>query len=249
MRRKGVQAVAVSGVFSPVNPAHEEQAASLIRQEAPDLRVTLSHEIGRVGILERENAAVLNASLAEFAEHIIRGIQEAVTSLGLDVPLFLSQNDGTLMDADFAIKYPVFTIASGPNNSMRGTAFLSGVRDGIVVDIGGTSTDAGALSNGFPREASVAVVIAGVRTNFRMPDVYSIALGGGSIVGTGPLSIGPKSVGYRLSEEGKVFGGSTLTATDLAVAGGLAWIGEPGAVQDLDSRLVEQGLAARPRII
>ena len=242
MRRKGVSAVAVSGVFSPVNPAHEEQAASLIRQEAPDMRVTLSHEIGRVGILERENAATLNAALAEVAEHIIRGIREAISSLGLNVPLFLSQNDGTLMDADYAIQYPVFTIASGPTNSMRGAGFLSGVRDGIVVDIGGTSTDGGALAGGFPREASVAVDIAGVRTNFRMPDVYSIALGGGGIVATEPLSIGPESVGYRLSEEAMVFGGATLTASDLAVAGGLSRIGEPRLVQGLDSGLVERGL-------
>ena len=242
MRKKGVRAVAVSGVFSPVDPAHEEQAGAVIREEAPDLRVTLSHEIGRVGILERENAATLNACLAEMAERTIRAIRDAIGSLGLDVPLFLSQNDGTLMDAGFAARYPVFTIASGPTNSMRGAAFLSGVREGIVVDVGGTSTDSGALVSGFPREASVAVSIGGVRTNFRMPDVHSIALGGGSNIGTQPLSIGPESVGYRLLEEAMVFGGSTLTATDLAVAGGLAKVGEPSLVKDLDAGLVQQGL-------
>ncbi len=242
MRRKGVRAVAVSGVFSPVNPAHEEQAGAVIWEEAPDIRVTLSHEIGRVGILERENAATLNACLSDVAQRTIHAIQDAISSLGLNVPLFLSQNDGTLMDAGFAARYPVFTIASGPTNSMRGAAFLSGVRDGIVVDVGGTSTDGGALVGGFPREASVAVSIAEVRTNFRMPDVHSIALGGGSVVGTRPLTIGPESVGYRLLEEGKLFGGSTLTATDLAVAGGLADVGEPALVEDLDAGLVKQGL-------
>jgi len=242
MRKKGVRAVAVSGVFSPVNPAHEEQAGAVIRQEAPDLWVTLSHEIGRVGILERENAATLNACLAEVAQRTIHAIQDAISSLGLNVPLFLSQNDGTLMDAGFAARYPVFTIASGPTNSMRGAAFLSGIRDGIVLDVGGTSTDGGALVNGFPREASVSVSIAEVRTNFRMPDVHSIALGGGSIIGTQPLTIGPESVGYRLLEEGKLFGGSTITATDLAVAGGLAKVGEPALVEDLDAELVKQGL-------
>jgi N-methylhydantoinase A/oxoprolinase/acetone carboxylase beta subunit len=242
MRQKGVRAVAVSGVFSPVNPDHEEQAGAVIRQEAPDLRVTLSHEIGRIGILERENAATLNACLVEVAQSTIHAIQDAISSLGLNVPLFLSQNDGTLMDAGFAARYPVFTIASGPTNSMRGAAFLSGIRDGIVLDVGGTSTDGGALVNGFPREASVSVSIAEVRTNFRMPDVHSIALGGGSIIGTQPLTIGPESVGYRLLEEGKLFGGSTITATDLAVAGGLAKVGESALVVDLDVELVRQGL-------
>ena len=191
MRTKGVKAVAVSGVFSPINPAHEEQAAALIRQAAPDLRVTLSHEIGRVGILERENAAALNAALSAAAERVIPSIQSAISSLGLDVPLFISQNDGTLMDSGFATRYPVFTIASGPTNSMRGAAFLSGIRDGIVIDIGGTSTDGGALVNGFPREASVEVAIAEVRTNFRMPDVVSIPLGGGSIIATEPTANRP----------------------------------------------------------
>ena len=244
MRTKGVKAVAVSGVFSPINPAHEEQAAALIRQAAPELRVTLSHEIGRVGILERENAAALNAALSAAAERVIPSIQSAISSLGLDVPLFISQNDGTLMDSVFATHYPVFTIASGPTNSMRGAAFLSGIRDGIVIDIGGTSTDGGALVNGFPREASVEVAIAEVRTNFRMPDVVSIPLGGGSIIATEPLRIGPQSVGYRLSTESKVFGGTVTTASDLAVAGGLAQFGNPNAVRDLDHTLVENGLNA-----
>ena len=243
MVKKGVEAVAVCGVFSAVNPAHEEAAAELIREEAPHLRVTLSRDIGRIGILERENAAALNACLAGTATRTIRGIRDAIQSLSLDAPLYLSQNDGTLMDAAYAARYPVFTIASGPTNSMRGASYLSGVQDGIVVDVGGTSTDVGALVRGFPREASVAVSIAGVRTNFRMPDVLSVALGGGSIVHTGPLSIGPQSAGYRLSEEARVFGGQTLTATDIAVASGRARVGDPALVSALDAGLVGDAVA------
>ncbi len=249
MQAEGVQAVAVSGVFSPIEPGHEERAAAVIRETAPELRVTLSHRIGRVGILERENAAALNAALSAAAERIIPRIHESMGKLGLDVPLYLSQNDGTLMDADFATRYPVFTIASGPTNSMRGAAFLSGIRNGIVMDVGGTSTDGGALVNGFPREASVWVEMAGVRTNFRMPDVVSIALGGGSIIETTPLRVGPTSVGHRLTQEARVFGGMTLTASDLAVAGGLAKMGDPDVVRDLDRSLVEEGLSHIRRML
>ena len=239
MINKGVRGVAVSGVFSPVDTSHEERAGDIIREESSDLNVTLSSEIGRVGILERENAATLNACLVDVAERTISAIRNAISSLGLDVPLFLSQNDGTLMDAEFAASYPVFTIASGPTNSMRGAAFLSGVLDGIVVDIGGTSTDGGALVSGFPREASVAVNVAGVRTNFRMPDVFSIALGGGSIVQRDPLQIGPASVGYRLVEEGLVFGGNVLTTTDMAVVAGLADIGNSGLLGGVGKSFAE----------
>ena len=243
MNDEGIEAVAVSSVFSPIDPTHEERAADVIRQTSPEIRVTLSHQIGRVGILERENAAALNAALSVAAEGIIPRIRQSLNNLGLHVPLYLSQNDGTLMDADFATRYPVFTIASGPTNSMRGAAFLSGVANGIVVDVGGTSTDAGALINGFPREASVSVEMAGVRTNFRMPDVVSIALGGGSIVETTPLRIGPTSVGHRLTHEARVFGGDTLTASDLAVSGGLTRMGDPDNLRDLDPALVNEGLS------
>jgi len=115
---------------------------------------------------------------------------------------------------------------------MRGASFLTGKQDAIVVDVGGTSTDVGALVKGFPRPASTSVDVGGVRTNFRMPDVYSIALGGGTQVNPAdPLDIGPTSVGYRLLEEALVFGGSTLTTTDIAVALGLADIGDAEKVQ------------------
>ena len=242
LRRQGIEAAAVCGVFSPVDTSHEQEAAAILESEVPGLRVTLSHENGRVGLLERENAAVLNACLMSLAAETIRGIISALEMLGLQAPLYLSQNDGTLMDSEFAARFPVLTIASGPTNSMRGAAFLSGVKDGIVVDIGGSSTDVGALVRGFPREAAVAVEIAGVRTNFRMPDVLSIALGGGSVVQDGPLTIGPDSVGYRLTEEGMVFGGPTTTTTDFAVAAGMASLGNPERVSSLGGRRAQRVL-------
>ncbi len=238
MRRQGVRAVALSGVFSPVNTAHEVEAAAIIEAEAPELRVCLSHENGRMGLLERENAAALNACLGDMAAHTVQGIQQALESLGIDAPLYMSQNDGTLMDAEFAERFPVLTISSGPTNSMRGAAYLSGVTDGIVVDVGGTSTDVGSLVRGFPREAAVAVQIAGVRTNFRMPDMVSIPLGGGTVVEPEPLRIGPESVGYRLTEQALVFGGGTLTTTDLAVADGRADVGVARFASGLDRELV-----------
>jgi N-methylhydantoinase A/oxoprolinase/acetone carboxylase beta subunit len=126
---------------------------------------------------------------------------------------------------------------------MRGAAFRSGVGDCAVVDIGGTTTDVGVLQQGFPREASIAVQIGGVRTNFRMPDVLSLGLGGGSlVVADGDLTVGPESVGYELETRARVFGGDQLTATDLAVAGRLADIGDGRRLSSLDAGFVERGL-------
>ena len=240
---KGITAIAVSSVFSPVNTSMEQAAAAILAEEVSDAQVTLSSDIGRVGLLERENAAILNACLRPLARETISAFRQAIADLGITAPLYITQNDGTLMSADYAEQYPVLTFASGPTNSMRGAAFLSGLKDAMVVDIGGTTSDVGALTHGFPREASVAVDIGGVRTNFRMPDVYSFGLGGGSLVREDPLRVGPQSVGYRITEEALVFGGETLTTTDIAVAAGAADIGDAERVQGIDEDLVTGAMA------
>ena len=245
----GITSVAVSGVFSPVNADQEQHVAALLADVIPGVRVSLSHEIGRIGLLERENAAAMNACLADLAVRIVRSFRTALAALGIDAPFYISQNDGTLMSAEFVEKYPVLTFASGPTNSMRGAAFLSGLKDAVVVDIGGTTSDVGVLANGFPREASVAVRVGGVRTNFRMPDVLSFGLGGGSYVQPEPLQIGPRSTGYEIAQRALVFGGSELTATDIAVAAGLAGIGDRSRVSHLDRAFVKAATARMGEMI
>ncbi len=230
VRELGLKVAAVSAVFAPVKNDMELRTAEILLEEVPGLEVTLSSSIGSVGLLERENAAVLNATLLPLAEEIVGSFGRALEGLGLRCRFYLTQNDGTLMAAKFARRFPVLTISSGPTNSMRGAAYLSGLKDAVVIDVGGTTTDVGVLVGGFPRPAARTVEICGVQTNFRMPDVYSFGLGGGSRVDLSSGAVGPTSVGYRLTQEAYVFGGTTLTATDVAVAGGRAAVGEPGAV-------------------
>jgi N-methylhydantoinase A/oxoprolinase/acetone carboxylase beta subunit len=228
-----VDSVAISSVFAPVSNRHELEAAEIARAElGDDVHLSLSHEIGSVGLLERENATVLNGALVGVAREVAGAFADALAAHGIEARTFFAQNDGTLMALELALRYPVLTIGSGPANSMRGAAYLTGATDALVADIGGTSTDVGVLAHGFPRESSAGVEIGGVRTNFRMPDIVSIALGGGTIVhsANGVVTVGPASVGYRLLEEALVFGGSTLTITDAAVAGRRAEIGDAAAV-------------------
>ncbi|GAA3680083.1 hydantoinase/oxoprolinase N-terminal domain-containing protein [Nocardioides ginsengisoli] len=218
-----IDAVAVTGMFSPAFRDQEletaEIAAKVLGSHVP---VTMSHELGSLGLIERENAAVLNASLYAVAGDVTRSLGQALADHGLDVTCYFAQNDGTLMAVDHAERYPVLTIGSGPANSIRGAAYLSGLDDAIVVDVGGTSSDFGVLRNGFPRESALAANIGGVSTNFRMPDVLAVAIGGGTILSGTPESpvVGPQSVGYRIRERGLVFGGDTPTLTDAAVAAG-----------------------------
>ncbi|AEF95323.1 Hydantoinase/oxoprolinase [Desulfotomaculum nigrificans CO-1-SRB] len=236
-----VDSVAITAVFAPVTNDHEVRAAAIIREELGDIPVSLSHEIGSIGLLERENATVLNASLVDVARTTAESFIAALEREGIKAKVYFGQNDGTLMAVEYAMRYPILTIACGPTNSIRGASFLAKQRNALVVDVGGTTTDVGVLVNGFPRESSVAVEIGGVRTNFRMPDLISIGLGGGTIVRSGDkgITIGPDSVGYRITREALVFGGDTLTTSDVVTALGKANIGDPEKVKHLAQQTLD----------
>ena len=242
IRRKGITAAAITSVFSPVTAEMETRAGEILAEEVPGLRLSLSHEIGRIGLLERENATVMNACLVDLAFAVVSSFRRALRELKIEAPFFISQNDGTLMAPHHVERYPVLTFASGPTNSMRGAALLAGLKEAMVVDIGGTTSDVGMLMRGFPREAAVSVDIGGVRTNFRMPDVLAIGLGGGSLVRDDGARIGPDSVGYELTSKALAFGGDILTTTDIVVAAGLEQIGDPSRVKHLSKSLIKTAL-------
>lgn len=242
-----VQSVAISCVFSTVRNDHEQRAVQLCREIlGEDIHFSLSSEIGSMGLIERENATILNSALCKVAEKFTAGFALSLADLGItNASLYLSQNDGTLMTMEYARRYPILTIACGPTNSIRGASYLSRLKNAIVVDVGGTTTDLGVIQNGFPRESSIAVTIGGVRTNFRMPDVVTIGLGGGSIVREledGRITVGPDSVGYQINEKALVFGGDTLTATDIAVRLGMYDLGDKSNVSHIDEGFARKAM-------
>lgn len=254
MKEKGVKSIAISGVFSTVRSDHELEVAQLCREVmGEDVHISISSEIGSMGLIERENATILNAALWKVAERFTDGFAQSLQDEGItSADVYLSQNDGTLMTMEHARRYPILTVACGPTNSIRGASYLSHLRDAIVIDVGGTTTDFGVIQNGFPRESSVAVTIGGVRTNFRMPDVVSIGLGGGSIVRERPdgtVTVGPDSVGYEITKRALVFGGDTLTATDIAVRLGMYQLGDPSKVAHISEELARKALAAMSAMV
>ena len=240
MRREGVRAVAVSGVFSPVNPRHENEAAAIIRQEAPELRLSLSHENGRVGLLQRENAAVLNACLGDVADLSVRSIRDALASLEIDAPLYISQNDGTLMDAGvcfppsradhifrphqqharrcLSLRRPRrHRCRRGRHHHRRRRA-----REGLSAGSGGGD-----------RDSPECAPTSACPTCCRSPSAAGAwcARSRFASVRTAP-AIG-------CAREAMVFGGGALTATDVAVAAGRARVGDPRRVENLDEALVD----------
>ncbi|BDA41353.1 probable D-/L-hydantoinase subunit A at N-terminal half [Coccomyxa sp. Obi] len=249
--REGITSIVISGVFSPVNSSQEARVKELVEDEIQnasaecgttvETHITLSHEVAQLGILERENAAILNAALRPLAAQLVPAFQEAMQVAGISGRLFLTSNDGTLISAETAMQAPIATVQSGPVNSLRGAAFLSGVQDGLVIDIGGTTTDVGVLIKGLPRPAGATVDIAGVRTNFALPDILSTGLGGGSHVEwaeagqaegrNGRCTVGPQSVGHELASKALATGGHVCTATDVVVLLGKMEFGDADLVR------------------
>lgn len=219
--RGDVDCIAICGVFAPINPAQERQVAQWVREALPGVALSLSHRIGTIGLLERENATILNATLHTTAQRFVDGFINALAHHGIAAAPYFGQNDGTLLSAEAVKRYPILTMACGPTNSIRGACHLSGLKEALVIDVGGTTTDIGVLSNGFPRESSLAVDIGGVRTHFRMPDILSIGIGGGTLVratAQGGVAIGPDSVGHRLLQQAISFGGERLTLSDVLIS-------------------------------
>ncbi len=205
----GAEAIAVVGCFAPLC-ADQEEAVGHLLDTIPH---TLSHHLGGIGFIERENAAILNCALKRVIAEGFSRLQEVVQA-----PLVMTQNNGTIISLEQAIRFPVLTLSAGPTNSFVGGARLAGLDNAIVVDIGGTSTDVGVVLNGFARRCLNQSNIGGIPLNFPMPDVLSIAIGGGShIVGE---KIGPESCARHLKAQAQSFGGPQLTLTDVAMAMG-----------------------------
>lgn len=242
IKELGLKAVAIVGIFSPMKSKQELYVKQIVEREIPGIKVSISSEVSGIGFLERENATILNAATLNFADKIINSFLHAMDRLGLGCPLFLTQNDGTVLPVEDARHLPIRTFSSGTTNSMRGASFLSNVqgKSAVVVDIGGTTCDVGLLlPSGFPRQSSSYSIVGGVRMNFSMPQVESIGLGGGSYVrgDETQMTVGPDSAGAQIIDQALVFGGDRITATDVAVARAdiiseELRVGDPGIVED-----------------
>ena len=170
IKERGIESIVVCGVFSPIDNhfQQEKRVREVILRQLPGKDCIISSEVSNIGLMERENASILNASILKFARRTVRGFGDAMKRLNLHCSLYITQNDGTLISASEAARLPIRTFSSGPTNSMRGATYLGlsesekGNRTAtIVVDIGGTTTDVGVLlPSGFPRQASAYVTVS-----------------------------------------------------------------------------------------
>ncbi|NNU83798.1 hydantoinase/oxoprolinase family protein [Geobacillus sp. BMUD] len=173
--KEPIEAVVITGTFSPMNPEHETMAASHVRSiVGADIPITLSHEIGSIGFIERENASIINALLSKPMDRALHRLQSVLQHFGINGDIYFTQNDGSLMSYEHALRYPIRTLWSGITNSLLGSSFLTGLKNSIVVDVDGSSVHVALLENGFPKEKRRSQLIDGVRVNVPMPDIVSL---------------------------------------------------------------------------
>ncbi|CAN5384982.1 hydantoinase/oxoprolinase family protein [soil metagenome] len=192
-----VDAFAVAGSFAIRNPGHEQRARDIITA-ATGKPVTLSTELSsNLDAPRRALTAVLNARLISRISMLIDAVGRAMAELGISCPLMIVRGDGTLALARTVVLRPIETILSGPAASLVGAAWLSGLSDFIMSDMGGTTTDVGVLAHGRPAVSAHGADVGGWRTMVQAIDVRTIGLGGDSEVSfglNGVLTIGPARI-------------------------------------------------------
>ena len=189
-----VSAFAVSGFFSVRNPAHEIAARDLIRR-LTGRPVTCGHELtSKLDAPRRALTAALNARLIPQLQQLIRAVEGLLAEKQIQAPLMVVKGDGSLESAAFALTRPVETILSGPAASVVGARHLSGEKDVIVADMGGTTTDIALLNEGLPVLDREGATVAGWKTMVEAVAVHTYGLGGDSEVhrdGDG-IHVGPR---------------------------------------------------------
>ena len=192
-----VAAFAVVGHFGVLNADHELRAAAILREET-GLPVTCSHELtSRLNAPRRAVTCVLNARLIPLIDRLIRAVEGVLAARGILAPLAVVQGDGSVVNGESARLRPVQTILSGPAASVIGAAYLAGCSDGLIADIGGTTTDLALLVNGQPKLNVDGAVVGTWRTMVEAVDVATFGLGGDSDIDCnerGQLLIGPQRV-------------------------------------------------------
>ena len=192
-----VEAFAVAAQFSVRNPDHELRVRERIRTLCGK-PVTCSHELSaQLNAPKRALTAALNARLVPHIRHLLDAVSQTLEREGVGAPLMVVKGDGTLMRASVAIDYPIETVLSGPAASVVGAAFLTGLEDFAVADMGGTTTDVAIIIDGRPVVRADGAVIGGWRTMVQAIDVHTSGLGGDSEVHFDRetrLRVGPRRV-------------------------------------------------------
>jgi len=191
-----VDAIAISSYLSVRNPEHEN-AIKAVARELVDLPIICGHELtSSLGFDERTLTAVLNARLIPIIKDLMLSVKKALKNFDIEAPMMIVKGDGSIMSDSVALEKPVETILSGPASSLTGAKILTGEKNAIVIDVGGTTTDIGILRGGHPDLDMEGALIGGRRTRVLAADISTAGLGGDSriIVNGRKLMLSPLRV-------------------------------------------------------
>jgi N-methylhydantoinase A/oxoprolinase/acetone carboxylase beta subunit len=193
----GVDAFAISGYASVKNPAHEIAVRQIVADEC-DLPVVCGHELSsRLNYVSRANTAILNARLLPVVRHLLDAVQGCLDRRGIHSTLMVVKGDGSLVNRKTALARPVETVLSGPAASVSGARHLTGLRDAIVLDMGGTTTDTAVVEDGLVRISPEGALVGGWHTSVEAADIATCGLGGDSYLSftaDRKLLVGPRRV-------------------------------------------------------
>src|SRR5262245_13883274 len=225
LAEKEPEAVAVSLLWSIVNPAHEEAVAEALEEALPGIPYTLSHRLNPI-IREyrRASSAAIDASLKPLMQWHLREMEADLAAAGFTGELVVVTSFGGVLGLEDVAGRPIYSVNSGPATApVAGKVYAGDSRNAIVCDMGGTSFDVSVIRDGyikFTRETWLGGAFTGHMTGLSSVDVKSIGAGGGSIAwidSGGLLRVGPQSAGAVPGPAAYGLGGTEPTVTDAAV--------------------------------
>ena len=189
-----IDAFAVVEIWGTRNSDFEKKARDMIVSWT-GLQVICGHELsGELNSLKRAASALLNAQLIPIINDFLNAIKRSLKQYGITAPLVIVRGDGSLMSEEFARGKPVETLLCGPAASVAGGIGLTGEKNCIIVDMGGTTSDLAIVKNGIPELASDGAIVGKWRTGIKSIRINTVGLGGDSLIrhnNKNRLTIGP----------------------------------------------------------
>ena len=250
LREQGVESVAVCYLFSFQNPDHEQRTAKILREELADWRVSLSSVVlPTIREYPRQSTTVIDAYVGPIMQRYLERLSDRLADHGVVTPqVFLMQSNGGLMRITIGARFPNQTLLSGPAGGVvagEEIARITGNREIVTLDMGGTSTDIAMISGGRADETSEGK-IAGQDIGTPMLQVRTLGAGGGTIAKIAPdglLKVGPESAGASPGPACYGRGGTRPTVTDAnLVLGALASDNVLGGKMTLDKQAAEAAI-------
>ncbi|KPU45665.1 acetophenone carboxylase gamma subunit [Oxobacter pfennigii] len=166
-----------------VRNSESERKAKKILTELYDINTICGHELfSDYNYIKRGASALLNARLIPVIEDFLKAIKSSLEKRSIKAPVVIVRSDGSLMSEKFTTVRPVETLLCGPAASVMGGIELTGEKDCLIIDMGGTTTDIAIVKNGVPVKATEGVNVGKWRTFVKAVYIDTFGLGGDSLI-------------------------------------------------------------------